>query len=77
MVIIVLGMLMLDAVIYLLLELLLQGYTYDYSPGGGSKNQVEVGHIAKMINTVIYIWHALNLTAILVLMYKITSESQK
>jgi len=77
MVLIVIGMLVLDALIYLLLELLLDGYSTYYAQSSGSYLKDKIAFREKLVLIAIYIWSMLNLIGFSILFYAITAKRKK
>jgi len=55
------GVMLLDVVVYLLLELLLADYSISYNPGGGSIFSDHISGPYRLVYLAIYFWHIVNL----------------
>ena len=80
MICIVVGIVMLDALIYILLELLLDGYSNYYGQGGGYFQNEDIIVKESLVLWAIYVWHTINLIGVSILvhqMIKIVSNLRK
>ncbi|MGI9545533.1 MAG: hypothetical protein ACR2MX_19885 [Cyclobacteriaceae bacterium] len=69
--------LMVDVLIYLLLELLLDGYSTYYGQGSGSYPNINTAFKERLVFSALYIWDAINLLCTSILVYRIFTERRK